>query len=117
MKDIFILHLNHEYFEKIKAGVKTIELRVNDAKRKKYEVGNILEFVSRDDESLKMRAEITGLFYFANVRDAVESVGKASLGFDSKLTTDKIEDIYLGFYRQEEIDKSGVVAIQIKLLD
>ena len=117
MEDIFVLHLNHEYFEKIKAGTKTVELRLNDAKRKKYEVGNILEFVSRNDEALRFKATITAMYYFANIRDAVESVGKTHLGFDARLTIDKIEDIYLTFYKQEEIEKNGVMAIEIKVIE
>ncbi len=116
MENIFELHLNDEYFDKILEGTKTIELRVNDAKRRKYEVGNILEFVARSDEKKRFKANIVHMYYFPSVRETIESLGKEKLGFSKTLTVDKIEDIYLAFYKQEDIDKNGMVAIEIEII-
>ena len=116
MKDIFELHLNGEYFEKIKNGTKTFELRVNDVKRKKYEVGNILTFVSRENNSDSFKAEIKSLLYFKSVREAMDQIGKQKFGFSASMTTDKIEDVYLQFYKNEDIEKDGLVAIEVALL-
>ena len=114
MPDIYKMSLADEYFELMRDGKKIIELRVNDAKRKKYKVGNVLNFQMKTDPSEKFSVEITALYYFQTIREAVEGLGKDKFGFKPSMTIDKIEDLMLTFYKQEEIDKDGIVCIEIK---
>lgn len=115
MEDIYQMKLNSKFFELVKDGKKTIELRVNDAKRRKYKIGNIVTFVCRENPEQSFSAKIVNMLYFQNIADAVFTLGKQNLGFHESMTTDKIEDEYLQFYTNEEIQKNGLVAMELEL--
>ena len=54
MDDIFEMHLQSDIFKLVASGEKTFEIRVNDLKRQKIKVGNIVTFIDR----LKKRTHI-----------------------------------------------------------
>ena len=46
---LFRMRLYHEPFAKIKAGTKTIEMRLNDEKRSQIQAGDEIEFTDLSD--------------------------------------------------------------------
>ena len=61
------MHLDNYYFEKIKAGTKTIEVRLNDEKRRELKVGDIITFDNRKtNEKLDVRVSIACFIVLAN---------------------------------------------------
>lgn len=55
-------------FAMIEAGVKTIELRLNDEKRQAIKVGDWICFYCTEDHSQILQAEVVGLHYFDDFR-------------------------------------------------
>ena len=50
------MKLHNDPFNLIKSGTKTIELRLNDLKRQKIKVGDLIEFTNRvTDEKMVVR--------------------------------------------------------------
>ena len=122
MKDIYKFELENEVFEKVLSGKKTVQLVINDKNHKDYAVGNVLTFVrvvaegSVVDESVinEQKVEIENLLYFADVKEAVETMGKEKCGFKPSATIEKASDIFLSNESFETIEKYGIMAVIFK---
>lgn len=55
------VHLHSDVFEIVRNGIKDIEVRVNDEKRRKLSVGDTLYFLKRPLEEESIRATVVGL--------------------------------------------------------
>ena len=63
-----LIHLDNEWSLKIKNGIKTIELRLYDEKRRKLNIGDIILFENRkDNEQIKCR--VVKLHLFKNFKE------------------------------------------------
>ncbi len=110
----YVLRLNERPFESIKAGSKTIEMRLLDEKRKAYNVGDVLIFKKRPDEIEELKVQITALHMFGNFNELYKKFNKINLGYAENEIA-KPEDM-LEYYSKEEQEKYGVVGIEIKLI-
>ena len=108
-----IMRLHNEPFILIKKGTKTIEMRLNDEKRQLIKVGDTIEFINRYNNDI-IYVEVINLYYFNNFEDLYDSFDKTSIGYndgDEGNPNDMKQ-----YYSNEEINKFGVLAIEIKLL-
>lgn len=107
------MKLNSSPFEAIKAGTKTIEMRLYDEKRRKINVGDTIEF-KHVETGNSLQAEVIALHVRASFEELYKMFNKVSLGYkeyEIALYTD-MEQYYLA----TEIEKYGVVGIEIKLI-
>lgn len=107
-------HLKQQYFDHIKDGTKTIEIRVYDEKRRKFKVGDIITFVVQGDETQSVKCRIVNLLVYDSFDELYNDYDKTELGYDEDEKADP-SDMYQ-IYPKEEADKYGVVAIEIELL-
>ncbi len=102
--------LQKKYFELVNSGEKTVELRLNDDKRKKIKVGDIIEFSKEPERVEHIDTIVDNLFYYKNFDEALNSI-------DIKSLTNEDKGKYLKdlekYYPREKQDKYGVVAIKI----
>ncbi len=120
MEDIYKFELEADIYEKLLSGKKTAQLVVNEPKRKVYAIGNQVTFVKKVEEgedTEQTKAVIENLLYFANVVEAVETMGKESCGFRPSATIEKASDIFLSTESFESIEKNGIVALVFKLIE
>ena len=110
----YIYHLKDCYLEKIKAGKKTIEMRLYDEKRKMLKPNDIIIFVSTQDENKKIKTKVVKLHKFKTFDELYKHFDKVKLGYNS--TEQSNPDDMLSFYPFEEQMKYGVVGIEIKVL-
>lgn len=110
----FELRLNEKYFNSIKQGTKTIEMRLFDEKRQQYNVGDILIFKKRPDEKEILQAKIINLHKANSFADLYKKFNKVKLGY-SETESANPEDM-LEFYSAEDQQKYGVIGIEIALL-
>lgn len=106
-----LIHLDNEYYELIKNETKNIELRLNDEKRKKLKIGDIIEFENRHNQE-KIYCRVVQLHYaetFEKLYDYFKEndIKDEQLG---NVSTSLLEK----FYSKEEQHKYGVVGIEIK---
>mgnify|MGYP003299729647 CR=1 FL=1 len=106
-----LIHLDNEYFELIKSGTKNIELRLNDEKRRKLKVNDIIEFENRKNQE-KIYCRIVKLHYEENFETLYKyfednGISNEQLG---NITYTQLEK----FYSKEEQQKYGVVGIELK---
>lgn len=105
---IFRMKLQNEPFKQIKKEIKKIEIRLNDEKRKIFEINDYIEFTNITTLEI-MFVKITNLYHFKNFEDLFNYFDKSTLGCGS------YEEMYK-YYSREEEKKYGVLGIEIKVL-
>lgn len=101
------MRLEKEFFDQIKNGIKTIEVRINDEKRRRIEVGDEIEFLKRPDFKEKQKTRVVNLIKKKTLLKVFEEIPANLLGEVDR------ENLYK-LYTKEEEKKWGVVAIQIE---
>lgn len=109
---IHYMKLQNDPFIKIKNKTKTIEMRLNDEKRKKINIGDNIEFTNIKTEE-KMTCKVLGLYHYKNFEELYANHDKISIGYEDTETANP-EDMS-AYYESEEINKYGTVAIEIEL--
>ena len=108
------MNLHPDPFELIKQGFKNVEMRLYDDRRKKIQIGDLIEFTNNQSQE-KLLVKVANLHIFATFVELYQYYDKKRLGY-------KPDDIaspsdMLKYYKQEQIDKFGVLAIEIQLID
>ena len=107
------MKLNNEPFECIKNGTKTIELRLNDEKRKLLTVGDYIEFTNRATNE-KLLVEVIDLFKYNSFEELYKHFNKIEMGYsiNEEANPKDMEN----YDSKEEQEKYGVLGIKIKKL-
>ncbi len=113
-----VLHrmkLKKSPFEKIKNGIKTVELRLNDEKRQQVKIGDFIEFSLIDDISQKITARVTALHHFDSFAKLYENLPKEKIGYatDEIFDPDHMDE----YYPKEKQEKYGVLGIELYMTD
>ena len=108
----YVMHLNEKPFFMIKSGKKDIEMRLFDEKRQKIKVGDTIEFANRETGQL-IETEVVDIHVFENFEKLYSSFDKTRLGYYENEEA-KPEDM-AQYYSVPEINKYGVVGIEVKL--
>ena len=105
------MKLHNDPFNLIKSGTKTIELRLNDLKRQKIKVDDLIEFTNRTNNE-KMLVEIENLYHYPSFEELYKNFDKVAMGYDEDDIADPkdMEE----YYYPEEQSKYGVLGIKIK---
>lgn len=110
-----IMKLNPEPFEKIKLGIKTIEMRLYDEKRQKIAKGDYIEFLNNLDEEEKLLVRVKELHRFNNFEELYKTFDKRKLGYkEEEIAHYRDMEQY---YSKEEIENYGVVGIEVIKID
>lgn len=108
------MKLHNDPFNLIKSGTKTVELRLNDLKRQKIKVGDLMEFTNRVTDE-KMVVRVADLIKFNSFSDLYKNFSKVSMGYREDEDANP-SDMEL-YYSLEEQAKYGVLAIKIEKID
>lgn len=108
-----LIHLDDKYYQKIKDGSKTIELRLYDEKRRKIKVGDIINFENRKDKEI-ITTQVIKLHIYPNFYELYKYLNKEDMGYskDESASYKDMEE----FYSLESQEKYGVIGIEIKLI-
>ena len=110
---MFICHLDEDIYELVKKGVKNVEVRVNDEKRRSMKIGDEIVFLKRPLEEEKIVTKIIGLKTFDNFKALVKDYSIERL-YLSDFTKEEFVKLLGRFYSDEEQEKYGVVAIEFE---
>ncbi|HEY1097186.1 MAG TPA: ASCH domain-containing protein [Alphaproteobacteria bacterium] len=103
---IIDMRLQPKPFERIKSGLKKIELRIHDEKRRALKVGDGIVFRKRPDEVEELSVRITDLLVYPSFSDL--------LGYADE-DRDWAKESLGTYYTPEEEKEWGVVGICIEL--
>ena len=107
------VHLDSDIFDVVDKGIKCIEGRVNDEKRRKLKIGDKLIFLRRPDEIDKIEAVVEDLVYYDNFSEMVKDYSIEEIYLKGYSKEDYL-NLIKRFYSDEEIEKFGVVAIKFR---
>lgn len=108
------MKLQNDPFVKIKNGTKTIEMRLYDEKRKKVKVGDLIEFTNIESNE-KLITKVTNVYRYKDFGELYENYDKVSIGYNEDEEASP-SDMLL-YYSNDDIEKYGVVGIELKLLN
>lgn len=104
------MRLKEKYFNLIKEGKKTIELRLYDDKRQKIQLGDEIVFTNGDNH---VRTLVLGLFISKSFDQLFKKVNPAFCGFSTK---EEAIEIMEQFYPATMQEETGVVGICIQVI-
>ena len=110
------MKLDHDAFVKVENGSKTVEMRLNDEKRRRIAVGDVIRFEDGSDEGEIIHVEVVGKRVFRSFGELYASLPLGSLGYGDEELSAASPDDMLKYYTEEEQIKNGVVGIEIRLL-
>ena len=109
------LNLAPIYFELIKSGEKILEGRLNDEKRKNFNIGDKITFYKEPEKTETIKAIILDKYLFNNFDEMADTLDKKLLGFENKSKQEMV-DVYRTIYSSEDENNYGVVIFKIMVL-
>lgn len=110
-----IMKLKAIYFDKIKAGEKIYEIRLNEEKRKLIKIGDYIVFKKEPDLTENLSVKVVDLIAFKSFDEMIKSLGAKDIGFEGK-SNEQVIETYHQFYSSQDENKYGVLAIGIELI-
>ena len=109
------MKLQDEPFSMIKSGHKTIELRLNDEKRRAVSVGDEILFTSAATGET-LRCAVTALYPFPSFSALYASLPLLACGYTEENVAAASPEDMARYYPREEEARYGVLGIGIKLV-
>lgn len=108
------MNLHTQPFDMIASGAKTIELRLNDEKRQKIEVGDTIVFSCSER---KLWVKVTALHQFPSFEELYRALPLGQCGYlPEELATASPKDME-AYYSPEQQAKYGVLGIGIERIE
>ena len=107
----YFLNLNENPYKLICDNKKTLELRLNDNRRKNIKENDYLIFTNTKTKS-KLKCKVIKIFKYDSFEELYKAHDKKEMGYDK----DEIAspDDMLKYYKKEDIIKYGVLGIKIE---
>ncbi len=109
---MYKMNVRQPYFSMIKAGTKTIELRLYDEKRQKIKISDKIEISCAENLEDKLFVEVTALYKAANFKELCDKIDIKKAGLSG--TPEEVQRTMEEFYSIEAQQKYGVLGIEIK---
>lgn len=108
---LYKMKLHNEPFLAVKSNSKTIEMRLNDEKRKNIQKGDKIEFTNTSTNSVYY-VEVEDVYKYPSFDELYQNHNKVQLGYKENEVASP--DDMLLYYSRDDITKYGVLAIKIK---
>jgi ASC-1-like (ASCH) protein len=110
------MKLNAEQFNLIKSGKKSIELRLNDEKRRNLSLNDVITFSKQSHLDEQLTVEVMGLLRYNTFRELIEDADPSDFGKPADYSKQKMADSMYEIYSKEDEKEYGVLGIRIRLL-
>lgn len=107
------MNLRQPYFDKIASGKKVFELRLNDEKRQKINVGDTICF-NEDNGSKQLLVKVKGKHIFKNFEELFSELGTEKTGFGFDLEPKRASQTMYEFYSKENVETYGALALEVE---
>ncbi|MBY8908653.1 ASCH domain-containing protein [Salinicoccus roseus] len=102
-------------FNSMQAGHKTVEVRLNDPKRRKIDIGDTIRFTKLPEDGENLTVEVTALHTYPTFKDMYRDVPAKYMDADDRTIEEMVESTYEIYSQQQEMEW-GTLAIGIRLL-
>ena len=107
------MRLSANPFKKVANGMKTIESRIFDEKRRKINIDDQIEFTCIDNPTRKIITNVEALYRYSNFENLFSDFPPKYFGGSSK---EELLAEVEKFYPKEEQEKYGVIGIKLSLV-
>lgn len=107
------MKLQPEYYDYIKNGTKKIEIRLNDEKRSKIQIGDEIEFLKEPELVESMKLKVRGLLKYQTFSELFEDFDISMLA-DKSMTKQQLLDVLQTFYPLEQQQQYSVLGIRLE---
>ncbi len=108
------MKLHSQPYDLMKRGIKTIELRLYDEKRKAIHVGDEIEFINSVTDNLSLHCVVVALHTFSSFEELYHHLPLLKCGYTKySITTASPKDMDV-YYSKEEQEAHGVIGIEIE---
>lgn len=111
-----IMRLNPLPFKMIASGEKTIELRLNDEKRRKLNRKDLITFVNTEDNRKTLKTEIVNIYKFKSFEELYAVLPLLKCGYTKEDVKTATPEDMLAYYSAKQQEKYGVLGIEIKVI-
>lgn len=108
-----ILKLQAKYYDYIDKGTKRIELRLNDEKRQKIQVGDDIIFQKEPELKDIMKVNVVGLLHYDTFDNLFNDFDIEKIA-DVSMAKNELKKVLEEFYTKEKQEKYGVLGIRIE---
>ncbi len=116
--DIHQMKLNANAFDRMKNGDKKREYRVNDEKRRKVKIGDIIIFRKLPDLNKKLDMLVTDIQVYNDFKEAVTPYFNEDFSDRYDDINSLVESFYSkGYYDKDEVEKYGTVVFTLGKID
>lgn len=109
------MSLFEEPFNSVKNKEKIIEVRLNDEKRQKINVGDIITFYKLPEKKEKLMAKVIGKYPFQSFEELYSAFDFSLFGCQGYTMKAMVDETY-DIYTREQERRYGVLGIKIKLI-
>lgn len=110
------MNLHATPFEMIERGIKTIELRLYDEKRRLIKVGDEIVFTHSKDSTRTLHCRVMALHIFSSFEELYNTLPLLKCGYtEDDIDTASPDDMQF-YYTKEQQKQNGVVGIEIQLM-
>ena len=106
------MNLFPEPFDSIVSGCKKVEMRLNDEKRQNINIGDLIVFKNKQSKE-EIIVEVLDLKKFKTFEELYSTYEKTVIGYKKNEPANPSD--MLAYYSREQIEKYGVLAIEIRL--
>lgn len=124
LAETFVMHLSEDMFEEVRAGRKTVEIRLFDEKRKLVDIGDYIEFRKENDDGKRVKRRVADLYVyetFEELFEAEEYLGDGKwakklryapeqVGSPANATAEEMAAAMYKYYDKAQVEKYGVMA-------
>jgi ASC-1-like (ASCH) protein len=110
------MHLTHPAYDRMEDGRKTLELRLNDPKRREIRVGDVIRFEGVSEDAEAFYAQVKELLPFPSFRALYAALPLSEMGYSPAEEKDASSADMDKYYSPEEQARWGVLAIRVAVL-
>lgn len=110
---VYEMKLNKDPFERIQAGIKKMEFRLYDEKRRKLQLGDTIKFSKLPEQKEIVEVEVIGLLHYPSFLELFQDISFEQIGYKDK-SPEELTKAIRKIYTKEEEEKYGVLGIRVK---
>ncbi|KOA18322.1 hypothetical protein CLHOM_32190 [Clostridium homopropionicum DSM 5847] len=110
------MRLRPEEFDNIKYNNKIIEVRLNDKKRRKINVGDKIIFYKVPELNETINVKVKNIYKFSTFKDLYSGFPSTYFGYSNLNISDMLNKIY-SIYSHKKEEEEGVLAIMFQIDD
>lgn len=100
----------------MKTEKKTIELRLNDEKRRLVNIGDEITFINTEDNRKTLKTEIVNIYKFKSFEELYAVLPLLKCGYTKEDVKTATPEDMLAYYSAKQQEKYGVLGIEIKVI-